>query len=120
MIYGVEYVGQTTQTLETRFSQHANCKPSSIGKAIRKYGRDKFTKKILAVCNSKAEPDAKEIRFIIELKANNPEIRAQKKFVIKYRRRKLAKKIQCLAHTIRPNIALKFRLNCALTVHSKI
>ena len=42
MLNGKKYVGQTTKTVEERFRQHKRCKKGLIGKAIRKYGKEKF------------------------------------------------------------------------------
>jgi group I intron endonuclease len=48
------YIGQTTQTVETRFKQHLKCLKSNsvqlISKAIKKYGKSNFYVEILEEC----------------------------------------------------------------------
>ena len=70
-VNGKYYIGQTQNSVEKRFRDHMYAK-SAIGDAIREYGKDKFTKEILAVCESKKELNACEIRFIAEYKSNDP------------------------------------------------
>ena len=48
-VNGKYYIGQTQNSVEKRFRDHMYAK-SAIGDAIREYGKDKFTKEILAVC----------------------------------------------------------------------
>ena len=50
-----QYVGQTIcKNVESRWKQHRNCDPNSIGRyllaAYKKYGIDKFTFKIVCIC----------------------------------------------------------------------
>ena len=70
-VNGKNYIGQTQNSVEKRFRDHSYAK-SAIGEAIRKYGKDKFTKEILAVCESREELNACELRFISEYKSNDP------------------------------------------------
>ena len=70
-VNGKNYIGQTKNSVEKRFRDHTYAK-SAIGDAIRKYGKDKFTKEILAVCESREELNACELRFISEYKSNDP------------------------------------------------
>ena len=70
-VNGKNYIGQTRRSIAKRFKEHCYAK-SAIGQAIREYGKDRFTKEILAVCESKEELDACEIRFIAEYKSNDP------------------------------------------------
>ena len=51
-----QYVGQTIcKNVESRWKQHRNCDPNSIGRyllaAYKKYGIDKFTFKIVPILN---------------------------------------------------------------------
>jgi len=62
---GKQYVGQTIQPLEDRWSKHkstSNC--VALGTAIQKYGSENFTIEILHVCKSKEEMDFVEIFYI--------------------------------------------------------
>lgn len=50
-----QYVGQTIcKNVESRWKQHRNCDPNSIGRyllaAYKKYGIDKFTFRIICIC----------------------------------------------------------------------
>ena len=58
-----EYVGQTTQTVEERFKQHAK-DDYYIGRAIRAHGAENFDTAILKECASKEELDLWEKHFI--------------------------------------------------------
>ncbi|MBR1647478.1 MAG: GIY-YIG nuclease family protein [Selenomonadaceae bacterium] len=71
MVNGKRYVGQTIQTLEDRFNQHARS-DSFIGKAIRKYGRENFRYGVIKTCASKEELDECERYFIAALKSKAP------------------------------------------------
>lgn len=66
------YVGQTIQPLKRRFSQHACCKKSAIGNAIRYHGRENFSRVVLKKCTSKIEMDKWERFFIIALNTKSP------------------------------------------------
>ncbi len=73
-INGKRYVGQTVETLETRWKKH--CSPSSsnkkmlIVKAIKKYGEANFSKKVLAKCDSIEEMNHRETYYIKLLKTS--------------------------------------------------
>lgn len=72
LVNGKMYVGQTIQPLKRRFNDHAKCKTTIIGRAIRKYGRQNFRCEILKCCATKAELDAWEKFFIAVLKTKSP------------------------------------------------
>lgn len=63
------YIGQTTQSVESRFKQHLRCSKSNsiqlISKAIKKYGKSNFYVEILEECLIE-ELNAKE-EYYIEL-----------------------------------------------------
>lgn len=73
-IYGLEclvdgnkiYVGQTTLKLSRRISNH-KCADSLIGDAIRKFGLENFVWVVLEECDSQAELDEAERRWIKRL-----------------------------------------------------
>lgn len=69
---GKQYVGQTTQLLEERFKEHAHCKKTVIGRAIRKYGKENFRCEVLKHCESKEDLDAWEKFFIAALHCKAP------------------------------------------------
>jgi len=48
-----QYVGQTVETIEERFSNHCTCKTQVISKAIKKYGKENFTVQELAIAYNK-------------------------------------------------------------------
>lgn len=52
----MEYVGQTTKTVEERFKQHMKA-DTCLGNAIRAHDAENFTNAILKVCGSKDELD---------------------------------------------------------------
>lgn len=52
LVNGKAYVGQTTRSLDLRFKQHATCKTSLIGKAIRKYGTENFSREKIEECDT--------------------------------------------------------------------
>ena len=62
-INDMEYVGQTTKTVETRFKAHMKA-DSYIGKAIRAHGAENFVIAVLKECASKEELDFWEKHFI--------------------------------------------------------
>lgn len=68
-VNGKIYVGQDT---------HNNPKYLGsgllIGRAIEKYGKDKFVKEILETCDSQSDLDRQEIFWIRELDAVNPDV----------------------------------------------
>lgn len=63
---GKQYIGQTIQTIQARWSLHG--KPTSkcpyLKNAIQKYGKDNFSISILASCKTKKELDQTEEYFI--------------------------------------------------------
>ena len=63
IINGKYYIGQTMRTLEARFTAHIYDE-SYIGNAIRKYGRDNFTIRLVKTCESKEEVNAYENYYI--------------------------------------------------------
>ena len=50
-INGKQYVGQTTRTLEERFSEHAQA-DSLLGRAIQRDGAENFSREVLAKCET--------------------------------------------------------------------
>ena len=66
------YIGQTIQPLKVRFSQHACCKKSAIGNAIRYHGKENFLRIVIKECASKIEMDKWEKFFIIALNTKAP------------------------------------------------
>ena len=60
----LEYVGQTTQSVEKRFKEHARNKKSLIGKSIRAHGAENFVVVILKECESPEKLDRWEKYFI--------------------------------------------------------
>ncbi len=65
LVNGMKYVGQTTQSLKTRFRQHANRKKSLLGQAMRIDGRKNFIIKVLEECATQEELNAREIAWIM-------------------------------------------------------
>ena len=66
-----QYVGQTTRTLEERFSEHAEAE-SLLGNAIRKYGEENFSHEVLAECETPDELDTQERFYIKKLDCKHP------------------------------------------------
>lgn len=71
LLDGMQYVGQTTRSIEQRFKEHMKAK-SYIGSAIREVGTENFSIEIIAECASKEELNAKEIFFIEEFDCMAP------------------------------------------------
>ncbi|MBR0261137.1 MAG: helix-turn-helix domain-containing protein [Selenomonadaceae bacterium] len=71
LLDGKKYVGQTTRTLEERFSEHAEAE-SLLGNAICKYGAENFSREVLAECETPEELDAQERFYIKELDCKHP------------------------------------------------
>jgi len=67
-VTGKQYVGQTTYGVAHRWRQHCETATRGrgyvIGKAIRKYGADAFTLKVLDTAATQTELDAKETQWI--------------------------------------------------------
>lgn len=61
-INGKSYIGQSRQ-IEKRFTQHINNERTSIGKDIKKYGKDNFEFSIVEICEIN-ELDIKEREYI--------------------------------------------------------
>lgn len=72
LLDGKKYVGQTTRTSEQRFKEHANCKTSLIGKAIRKYGVKNFSVKVLEECNTSEQLNEREKFWITQFDCKVP------------------------------------------------
>ena len=68
---GKQYVGQTTRTLEERFSEHAEA-DSLLGRAIQRDGAENFSIEILAECETQEELDAQEKFYIKKLDCKHP------------------------------------------------
>lgn len=68
-INGKKYIGQTVQSVETRFYQHCRDKRSgsTVSKAITKYGKDNFTIEIIDTADSFLELNIKEEYWICSL-----------------------------------------------------
>jgi len=73
-ITGKSYIGQTKQRLSKRFNQHLEKRNQRfpLGRALKKYGRDAFKKKILAVTYAQDATDALEQYYIQILKTQRP------------------------------------------------
>ena len=63
LLNGMQYVGQTTRSVEQRFKEHLKA-DSYIGCALRDFGAENFSVEIVAECASKKELNEKEIFFI--------------------------------------------------------
>ena len=66
-----QYVGQTTRTLEERFSEHAEA-DSLLGRAIQRDGAENFSREVLAECETQEELDAQERFYIKKLDCKHP------------------------------------------------
>ncbi len=71
LLNNMKYVGQTTRTLEQRFTEHAKS-DSLLGKAIRKYGRENFSIEVLEVCDSPEMLNERECFWIAKLNCKYP------------------------------------------------
>lgn len=76
-VNGKQYVGQTIKTLAIRRSQHfyrarKNIRTNVLSNAIRKYGENSFTWKILKVCENVEELNIVEQKYITKLKTFAP------------------------------------------------
>ena len=70
---GKVYIGQTRQTLNNRWLEGDGYKHNKLFfKDIKKYGWYCFEHEVLCVCDSQAEADTQEIRFIALYDATNP------------------------------------------------
>ena len=71
LLDGKQYVGQTTRTLEERFSEHAQA-DSLLGREIQRDGAENFSREILAECETPEELDAQERFYIKKLDCKHP------------------------------------------------
>ena len=73
-INGKVYIGQTVQSLKTRWRKHCNKKKGcfALQNAIQKYGKEAFTVEQIDVACSRDELDAKEIYWIKFYDSMNP------------------------------------------------
>ena len=69
---GKVYVGQTTRPLTERFREHAKCKKTIIGKAIRKNGKKNFAIEVLEECASQEQLNECEIFWIAHFDCKAP------------------------------------------------
>ncbi len=63
-INGKIYIGQTINTVDTRFSQHCRQKSSVLSKAINKYGKTNFIIEVLEIVQTRDELDYLERYYI--------------------------------------------------------
>ena len=68
---GMPYVGKTTRSLEVRFKEHAKA-DSYIGKAIRKYGEENFSREVIEECETPEELNEREIFWIAYFNCKQP------------------------------------------------
>ena len=66
-----KYVGQTTRTLEERFSEHAES-DSLLGRAIQRDGAENFFREVLVECETQEELDKQERLYIKKLDCKHP------------------------------------------------
>ena len=71
LLDGKKYVGQTTRTLEERFSEHAEA-DSLLGRAIQRDGTENFSREVLSECETPEELDAQERFYIKKLDCKHP------------------------------------------------
>lgn len=71
---GKVYVGQTTQVPDVRWNQHRQYPGNShiLGKAILKYGADRFIFRVVDTAYTKDELDEKEKSLITRLNSKSP------------------------------------------------
>ena len=70
-INGKNYVGQTTRTLEERFSEHAKA-DTLLGKAIQMDGAENFSREVLEMCRTQEQLDEREKFWIAKLDCKFP------------------------------------------------
>lgn len=68
---GKIYVGQTTRTLEERFAAHSKA-DSLLGRDIREFGEENFTKEVIEECETPDQLNEREIFWIAELDCKFP------------------------------------------------
>ncbi len=71
LINGKKYVGQTTQPLKKRITQHKRG-TLYIDKAIQKYGWKNFTVQVLEECETQEQLNEREIFWIAALNSKVP------------------------------------------------
>ena len=71
LLDGKQYVGQTTRTLEERFSEHSEA-DSLLGRAIQRDSAENFSREVLAECETPEELDAQERFYIKKLDCKHP------------------------------------------------
>ena len=71
LLDGKKYVGQTTRTLEERFSEHVEA-DSLLGRAIQRDGAENFSREVLVECETPEELDAQERFYIKKLDCKHP------------------------------------------------
>lgn len=71
---GKVYVGQTTQVPDVRWNQHRQCPGNShiLGKAILKYGADRFIFRVVDTARTKDELDEKEKYWVVQMNSMAP------------------------------------------------
>jgi group I intron endonuclease len=76
LINGKKYVGQTSETLNRRWTKHqSNARrenQQAICRAIRKYNAKSFRVEVISECDSKQTMDTAEKHFIEKYNSNNP------------------------------------------------
>jgi group I intron endonuclease len=74
LLSGKKYIGQTTQPLWKRWSQHCNVNSRSmvIGKAIQKYGKENFIMELVYKAETLEELNLKETEYIKEFNTLSP------------------------------------------------
>ena len=70
-VNGMRYVGQTTQPLAMRISQH-KCDDLYVDRAIKKYGIENFRYGVIKTCATREELNYWERHYIIALKSKKP------------------------------------------------
>ena len=66
-----KYVGQTTLTVQERFSAHSKA-DSLLGKDIRSFGKENFSIEVLEECETAEQLNEREIFWIAELNCKYP------------------------------------------------
>ena len=67
-VNGKVYIGQTSETLQKRFSRHMGYQAlehdTKFYRAVRKYGKDNFTIEQIDTAKTQKELDEKEVKWI--------------------------------------------------------
>jgi group I intron endonuclease len=74
LITGERYIGQTKNSLKTRFTQHIHnkSKTSKIANAIKFYGKDNFKIQIISRCDNIQQASIRERYYIKVFKTRHP------------------------------------------------